>query len=97
MADHGEIQYTTADGNDYQEHEGTYARFLDMAFALSAYAIAIVIGLAVVGATHSPSIGVGTIVIATFLAIPALVTSGKGWSVASLGISALGLAVAALG
>jgi hypothetical protein len=97
MADHGEIQYTTADGNDYHEHEGTYTRFLDMAFALSAYCISIVIGLAVVGATHSPSIGVGTIVIATFLAIPALVTSGKGWSFASLGISALGLAVAALG
>ena len=37
MADHGEVQYTTADGNDYREHEGTYTRFLDMAFALSAY------------------------------------------------------------
>src|SRR5688572_18742533 len=97
MADHGEIQYTTTDGNDYREHEGTYVRFLDMAFALSAYAIAIVIGLAVVGATHKPLLGVGTILIATFLVIPALVTGSKGWSFASLGISAVGLAVAALG
>jgi len=97
MADHGEVQYTTADGNDYREHEGTYVRFLDMAFALSAYCISIVIGLAVVGATHSPLLGVGTIVIATILAIPALITSGKGWSLTALGISAVGLAVAALG
>ena len=24
MADHGEVEYATADGNDYAEHEGTY-------------------------------------------------------------------------
>ncbi len=28
MADHGEVEYATADGNDYLEHEGTYERFL---------------------------------------------------------------------
>ncbi len=31
MADHGEIQYSTADGNDYQEHEHTYHLFLQLA------------------------------------------------------------------
>ena len=40
MADHGEVQYSTAEGNDYREHEGTYSRFLDLAFSLSAYVIA---------------------------------------------------------
>jgi hypothetical protein len=30
MADHGEVQYSTADGNDYPAHEATYALFLDM-------------------------------------------------------------------
>ncbi len=97
MADHGEVQYTTADGNDYREHEGTYVQFLNLAFALSAYAIAIVIGLAAVGATHRPAIGVGVIIIGTVLAIPALVTGVKSWSFASVGIALLGLAVAALG
>ena len=24
MADHGEVEYATADGNDYAEHEATY-------------------------------------------------------------------------
>jgi hypothetical protein len=28
MADHSEVAYTTADGNDYKEHEHTYVRFL---------------------------------------------------------------------
>ena len=28
MADHAEVEYATADGNDYAEHESTYAMFL---------------------------------------------------------------------
>lgn len=31
MADHAEVQYTTADGNDYPAHEQSYLRFLAMA------------------------------------------------------------------
>jgi hypothetical protein len=96
MADHGEVQYTTADGNDYHEHEGTYVRFLDMAFALSAYVISVLCGLAAVGATHHELIGVVVIVFASLLAVPALVTSSKTWSFVSIGIALVGLAVAAL-
>ena len=28
MADHGEVEYATATGNDYAEHEGTYKLFV---------------------------------------------------------------------
>ena len=28
MADHNEVAYTTADGNDYQAHEQTYEGFI---------------------------------------------------------------------
>ena len=28
MADHGEVAYTTADGNDYPAHEQTYEGFI---------------------------------------------------------------------
>jgi hypothetical protein len=31
MADHGEVEYATANGNDYAEHEATYQRFLTLA------------------------------------------------------------------
>jgi hypothetical protein len=96
MADHGEVQYTTADGNDYIEHEGTYLRFLDLAFSLSMYVIAIVIALAIIGATHSAWIGVGVLLIATFLVIPALATGSKSWGFTTVAIALLGLAVAAL-
>jgi hypothetical protein len=30
MADHGEVQYATAEGNDYAEHEATYENFIAM-------------------------------------------------------------------
>ncbi len=30
MADHSEISYSTADGNDYKEHEQTYRMFLTL-------------------------------------------------------------------
>ena len=30
MADHSEVAYTTADGNDYAEHEATYEGFLKL-------------------------------------------------------------------
>jgi len=31
MADHSEVAYTRADGNDYREHERTYLAFLTLA------------------------------------------------------------------
>jgi hypothetical protein len=31
MADHGEVEYATATGNDYAEHEATYKLFLGLA------------------------------------------------------------------
>lgn len=30
MADHGAPQYSTASGNDYEQHEQTYARFVTL-------------------------------------------------------------------
>ncbi len=30
MADHGEVQYSTATGNDYAEHERTYRLFVGL-------------------------------------------------------------------
>ena len=30
MADHSEVAYTTADGNDYKAHEATYEGFITL-------------------------------------------------------------------
>ncbi len=43
MANHNEVAYTTADGNDYREHERTYLAFL----TITKWAAGSVIGILV--------------------------------------------------
>lgn len=47
MADHGEIQYATATGNDYPAHEQTYEGFLTLVKVSVAVIAAIVILMAI--------------------------------------------------
>jgi tetrahydromethanopterin S-methyltransferase subunit B len=47
MADHSEVAYTTADGNDYVAHEQTYEGFLKMAKYGTIAVIAIVALMAI--------------------------------------------------
>jgi len=49
MADHAEVEYATADGNDYAEHEGTYLAFLHLTVVLTLHVINILLGLAIGG------------------------------------------------
>ena len=48
MADHGQVEYATATGNDLAEHEATYENFLRLAYVGSCVVACIVIGLAIV-------------------------------------------------
>jgi hypothetical protein len=47
MADHGEVEYATATGNDYPEHEHTYEEFVKLATVgtLLVVNIVVVLGL----------------------------------------------------
>jgi hypothetical protein len=45
MADHSEIAYTTADGNDYPAHEQTYEGFLALVKWGTIGVVAIVLGM----------------------------------------------------
>lgn len=47
MANHGEVQYTTADGNDYPAHEATYLSFLMLAKWGTIFMIVLLVMLAV--------------------------------------------------
>ena len=49
MADHGEVEYATATGNDYAEHEGTYEAFLHLTLVGILNVISLVIGLTLGG------------------------------------------------
>jgi Bacterial aa3 type cytochrome c oxidase subunit IV len=47
MADHSEVAYTTADGNDYVAHEQTYEGFIKLVKYGSAAVIVILVLMAI--------------------------------------------------
>jgi hypothetical protein len=49
MADHGELEYATAEGNDLPAHESTYESFTHFVVIGTVYVINIVVGLAIGG------------------------------------------------
>jgi len=46
MADHGEVEYATAEGNDYAAHEQTYDNFITLVKVIMGIVVVIVIGMA---------------------------------------------------
>ena len=46
MADHGEVEYATAEGNDYPAHEQTYENFITMVKVVMTIVIIILVGMA---------------------------------------------------
>jgi hypothetical protein len=46
MADHGEVEYALAEGNDYAAHEQTYENFITLVKVIMTIVIIIVIGMA---------------------------------------------------
>jgi hypothetical protein len=49
MADHGEVQYATAAGNDMPAHEAGFSQFVQGTFVLTAAVVNILFGLAIGG------------------------------------------------
>ena len=49
MADHAEVEYATATGNDYAAHESSYANFLKLTEVTIVTVMSILIGLVLVG------------------------------------------------
>jgi hypothetical protein len=45
MAEHGKPQYSTAPGNDYGQHEGTYVDFLNLVKWVIILVVAILAGM----------------------------------------------------
>jgi hypothetical protein len=46
MADHAEVEYSTATGNDYPAHEQTYRNFISLTKVMMAIIIVIVVLMA---------------------------------------------------
>ncbi|BAT59989.1 bacterial aa3 type cytochrome c oxidase subunit IV [Variibacter gotjawalensis] len=46
MADHGKVEYATAEGNDYSEHEHTYKLFIGLMKWGTIFCVLLLIGMA---------------------------------------------------
>jgi hypothetical protein len=74
MADHGEVQYATAEGNDLPAHEEGFKEFVDALFIGTAMVVNILIGLAIGGV-------IGHWLPAGFVIIAAVVAAAiNGWT-----------------
>lgn len=90
MADHSEVAYTTADGNDYIEHEQTYEHFVHFSFVGALHVICVVLGLGIVGLTSHWLIGALVVfVIATIGLVHGLATGTRAGIVTAFIVSAL--------
>jgi Bacterial aa3 type cytochrome c oxidase subunit IV len=47
MADHGQVEYATATGNDYPAHEQMYRSFLTLVKVVISAIVIIVVGMAI--------------------------------------------------
>jgi integral membrane sensor domain MASE1 len=91
MADHGEIQYATAQGNDLMAHEAGYGQFVRATFVATAMIINILFALAIGGV-------LGHWLPASLILVAAVIAAGiSGWtgtrsvSIGMVAISALAL------
>jgi len=97
MADHGQVEYATATGNDLPAHESTYKNFILLAYVGCCHIASIVIGLAIVGTTTHWLVAVGLMILASIVAIHGLATGAKAPSAVMVLISLLALAFTAAG
>ena len=74
MADHGEVQYATAEGNDLPAHEAGFSQFVQVTFIGTAMVVSILLGLTIGGV-------IGHWLPAAFVIIGAVVAAGiSGWT-----------------
>ena len=77
MADHGEVEYATATGNDYVEHEATYASFVKAAVVGTLFVVNIVVALGVGGVTDHWLATLGLLILAILGAVWGLAGSSN--------------------
>lgn len=97
MADHGHVEYATAEGNDLPEHEAMYDRFLHLTVVLGALIINIVISLAIGGVAGHWLVAVPVLIVSTIVAVIGLATGGRAGSAVMVVLSLIALALTAGG
>jgi hypothetical protein len=72
MAEHGTVEYSTATGNDYPAHEGSYERFVHFALVGILYVVTILFGLATGGVMGHWFLATTIFVVGLLGAVPGL-------------------------
>jgi len=93
MADHGQVEYATAEGNDLPAHEDMYERFIHLALVGSCHVVNIVLGLAIGAVGHSWWIAFGIFLVASLVALHGLAFKSRLPSMVMVVISLLTLAL----
>lgn len=91
MADHGEVQYATAEGNDLPAHEATYESFVEAAVIGTIYVVNILIGLTLGGVLGHWLPAAGVIIVGGIVAAASLWTGSRLPSIVMLAVAALTL------
>jgi hypothetical protein len=93
MADHGHVEYATAEGNDLPAHEETYERFVHLALVGSCYVACIVIGLAIGAVAGSWLVALAIMFIASFVAVFGFASDARVPSMVRVVIALIALAL----
>ena len=97
MAEHGQVEYAVAAGNDLPAHEAMYERFVHLIVVGGAHVVNIVLGLAIGAVAGHWAVAFGIFLIATLVAVHGFVTGARAPSVVMVIISLLALALTAGG
>lgn len=97
MAEHGQVEYATATGNDLPAHESAYKNFVLLAYVGSCHVASIVTGLAIVGTTSHWLLALVIMIAASVVAVHGLATGARAPSAVMVVISLLALALASAG
>ena len=97
MAEHGQVEYAVADGNDLPAHEAMYERFVHLILVGGAHVVNIVLGLAIGGVAGRWGVAFGIFLVATLVAVHGFMTGARAPSIVMVIISLLALALTAGG
>lgn len=77
MADHGQVEVATAQGNDLSAHEGMYERFVHLALIGSAHVASVVLGLAIGGVNGHWLVAFAVFAVATIVAFHGFLSGAR--------------------
>jgi hypothetical protein len=97
MAGHGEVEYETATGNDYPEHEATYESFLHLTVVGILNVITVLVALTLGGVLGHWGATAVFIILAVIGVFQGLISGGTIFSSVITVVSILALAVYGLG